>query len=42
VTLELWPQGTYTVGADGKITALGSGKTATKPATVRVTVNVKQ
>ncbi|MDR0220595.1 MAG: hypothetical protein LBI54_04210, partial [Lachnospiraceae bacterium] len=44
LTLELWPQGTYTAGADGGFAeeyGKGSSKTAAKPATVKVKVVVR-
>ncbi|MDR0220682.1 MAG: hypothetical protein LBI54_04655, partial [Lachnospiraceae bacterium] len=42
LTLELWPQGTYKPDANGGFAEeYGSGKTAAKPATVKVKVVVK-
>jgi hypothetical protein len=40
VTLQLWPEGTYTVDGD-TVKPNGSGNTAAKPATVKVKVVVK-
>lgn len=41
IKLELWAEGTYRLDSDGKPISLASGKAKSKPAIVRVKINIK-